>query len=142
LAVRIRLRRTGKKKQAYFRLVAADSRSPRDGRFLEVLGDYRPIETPAKVELKEERVFYWLNQGAVPSQTVSSLFKQIGLTKKWELAKKGEDVSGVQLAKEIKEKKKKKRPKKKAKEVEKEQPKEKEAEKPSEEAKTKPEETK
>jgi small subunit ribosomal protein S16 len=139
--VRIRLRRTGKKKQAYFRLVAADSRSPRDGRFLEILGHYLSIEKPAKVEVKEDRVFYWLKKGAVPSETVSSLFKQIGLTKKWELLKKGEDVSSIQLASQIKERKKKKRLKKKAKEVE-EKPLEKEAEKPGEDAKTKPEETK
>jgi small subunit ribosomal protein S16 len=139
--VRIRLRRTGKRKQAYFRFVAADSRSPRDGRFIEILGHYRSIEKPAKVEVKEDRVFYWLKRGAVPSETVSSLFKQIGLTKKWQLLKKGEDVSGIQLATEIKERKKKKRLKKKAKEVE-EKPLEKEAEKPSEDAKTKPEETK
>jgi small subunit ribosomal protein S16 len=139
--VRIRLRRTGKRKQAYFRFVAADSRSPRDGRFIEILGHYRSIEKPAKVEVKEDRVFYWLKKGAVPSETVSSLFKQIGLTKKWELLKKGEDVSGVQLATEIKERKKKKRLKKKAKEVE-EKPLEKEAEKLGEDAKIKPEETK
>jgi len=139
--VRIRLRRTGKRKQAYFRFVAADSRSPRDGRFIEILGHYRSIEKPAKVEVKEDRVFYWLKRGAVPSETVSSLFKHIGLTKKWQLLKKGEDVSGIQLATEIKERKKKKRLKKKAKEVE-EKPLEKEAEKPSEDAKTKPEETK
>ena len=141
MPVRIRLRRTGKRKQAYFRFVAADSRSPRDGRFLEILGHYRSIEKPAKVEVKEDRVFYWLKRGAVPSETVSSLFKQIGLTKKWQLLKKGEDVSSIQLATEIKERKKKKRLKKKAKEVE-EKPLEKEAEKPSEDAKTKPEETK
>lgn len=77
----------------------------------------------------------------MPSETVSSLFKQIGLAKKWQLLKKGEDVSGIQLATEITERKKKKRLKKKAKEVE-EKPLEKEAEKPSEDAKTKPEETK
>jgi len=116
LAVTIRLRRTGAKKRPTFRFVATDSRMPRDGRFIEILGHYNPIEKPATLGVKEERVYYWLKQGAATSDTVNGLFKQIGLWKKWEMMKKGEDVSQVALAGQIKEKTKKK--KRKAKEGE------------------------
>jgi small subunit ribosomal protein S16 len=112
LAVKIRLRRTGAKKRPTFRFVATDSRMPRDGRFLEILGYYNPIEKPATVGVKEERVYYWLKQGATPSDTVSGLFKQIGLWKKWEMVQKGEDISQITLAAHIKEKAKKKKRKK------------------------------
>jgi len=63
----------GTKKRPSYRFVAADARSPRDGRFKEVLGYYNPIENPARVVVKEERVYYWLKQGAVLTQTVDSL---------------------------------------------------------------------
>jgi small subunit ribosomal protein S16 len=116
LAVTIRLRRTGAKKRPTFRFVATDSRMPRDGRFIEILGHYNPIEKPATLGVKEERVYHWLKQGATTSDTVNGLFKQIGLWKKWEMMKKGEDVSQVALAGQIKEKTKKK--KRKAKEGE------------------------
>ena len=68
MAVRIRLRRTGAKKQPSYRLVAADSRAPRDGRFIEVLGWYNPRTDPATIEVKEERVLHWLQQGAQPRE--------------------------------------------------------------------------
>jgi small subunit ribosomal protein S16 len=116
LAVTIRLRRTGAKKRPTFRFVATDSRMPRDGRFIEILGHYNPIEKPATLGVKEERVYHWLKQGATTSDTVNGLFKQIGLWKKWEMMKKGEDVSQVTLTDQIKEKTKKK--KRKAKEGE------------------------
>ena len=112
MSVRIRLRRMGAKKRPFYRFVAADSRSPRDGRFREILGYYDPIETPAKIVLKEERIYYWLKQGAVPTETVNSLFHQIGLISKWEKIKKGVDVSGVELPQAITERKKKKKTKK------------------------------
>ncbi len=79
MATRIRLRRTGKKKQAYYRVVVADSRSPRDGRFIEVLGTYNPNTDPAQVTIDEERALYWLKTGALPSDTVRSLFGRTGL---------------------------------------------------------------
>lgn len=114
MAVKIRLRRMGAKKRPTYRFVATDSRMPRDGRFIEILGHYNPIEKPATVNVNEEKVFYWLKQGAVPSDTAKGLFKQIGLLKKWEMAQKGEDVSQIALATQLKEraKKKKKRVKK------------------------------
>jgi small subunit ribosomal protein S16 len=116
LAVAIRLRRMGARNRPMYRFVATDTRMPRDGRFIEILGHYNPIEKPAKVGVNEEKVFYWLKQGAVPSDTVKGLFKQIGLFKKWEMVQKGEDVSQVVLTTQIKEKTKKK--KKKAKKAE------------------------
>jgi small subunit ribosomal protein S16 len=79
VAVRMRLRRTGKKKQPYYRVVVADSRSPRDGRFIENVGHYNPNTTPAQVELDHERVLYWLKTGAMPTDTVRSLLSKQGV---------------------------------------------------------------
>ena len=80
--VRLRLRRMGAKKAPFYRVVAADTTSPRDGRFIEVLGHYNPTKDPQIIELKEDRVRYWLGVGAQPSDTVRSLFRQKGLLKK------------------------------------------------------------
>ena len=114
MAVHIRLRRTGAKKQAHYRIVAADSRSPRDGRFLERLGTYNPIAKPAQVSVFEDKLTKWLDEGAVPSHTVKSLLTQIGFTEKYLKAKKGEDVSEITLKATIKERAKKTRRMKKA----------------------------
>ena len=80
--VRLRLRRMGAKKAPFFRVVAADASSPRDGRFIEVLGHYNPTKDPQIIELKEDRIRYWLGVGAQPSDTVLSLFRQKGLLSK------------------------------------------------------------
>ena len=109
MAVKIRLRRMGAKKRPYYRFVAADSRSPRDGRFIEILGHYSPIEKPAKVVVNEEKIYYWLRNGAIPTETVNALFRQIGLLKKWEILKKGGDASQISLATQIREKTKRKK---------------------------------
>jgi len=109
LAVRIRLRRMGAKKRAFFRVVAADSRAPRDGRFLETLGRYNPITKPAQFTIDEEKVTKWLDNGAQMSDTVRSLCSQIGFVEKYEKAKRGEDVSGITLRTEITERKKKRK---------------------------------
>jgi small subunit ribosomal protein S16 len=76
MAVKIRLARHGAKKRPFYRIVVADSESPRDGRFLEIVGTYDPAPEPVKVTLKEERVKYWMDQGAKPTDTVKSLLKQ------------------------------------------------------------------
>ena len=76
MAVKIRLARHGAKKRPFYRIVVADSEKPRDGRFLEIVGTYDPQPDPVKVTLKEERVKYWMDQGAKPSDTVRSLLKQ------------------------------------------------------------------
>jgi len=85
----------GRKKRPFYRIVAADSRAPRDGRFIETLGTYNPLTKPHTVEFDEERVLYWLKNGAQPSQTVRSLFKQKGLWLKWDLMKKGAEEAKI-----------------------------------------------
>ena len=74
--VRIRLKRMGRKRRPFYRVVAADQRSPRDGRHLEVLGFYDPMTEPLTIELKMDRVNHWLSVGAQPSQTAASLIKR------------------------------------------------------------------
>ena len=76
MAVRIRLARHGAKKRPFYRIVVADGERPRDGRFLEIVGTYDPLPDPAKVTLKEDRVKYWMDQGAKPTDTVRTLLKQ------------------------------------------------------------------
>lgn len=88
MAVKLRLKRMGKKKQPIYKIVAADSRSPRDGKFLEAVGVYNPLTNPHTIELKEERVNYWLDNGAQPTNTVKSLFNQKGLNLKRDLVKR------------------------------------------------------
>ncbi|MBT5774605.1 MAG: 30S ribosomal protein S16 [Dehalococcoidia bacterium] len=78
--LRIRLRRTGKKKQPQYRVVVADQRAPRDGDFVEVLGHYNPRTEPSTLVLKEERVKHWLSVGAQPSETVHRMLHKAGLT--------------------------------------------------------------
>ena len=79
MAVKIRLARHGAKKRPFYRIVAADSESPRDGRFLEKLGTYNPLQEPAKVDLDTDRIKYWIGQGAIPSDTVRSILKREGV---------------------------------------------------------------
>ena len=79
MGVRIRLARHGAKKRPFYRIVAADGESPRDGRFLEKLGTYDPKYDPAKVTIETERIQYWIDKGAIPSDTVKSLFKKEGI---------------------------------------------------------------
>lgn len=96
MAVKLRLRRMGKKKQPIYKVVAADSRSPRDGKFLEAVGLYNPLTNPHTIDLKEDRVFYWLNNGAQPTDTVKSLLRQKGITLKKDLLKKGFSEEKIQ----------------------------------------------
>jgi small subunit ribosomal protein S16 len=88
--VRIRLRRIGLKGQPSYRIVAADKESPRDGRFLEILGFYNPRTQPATVQLKEERIYHWMSNGAQPSESALQVFKSAGLLDRYERYKKGE----------------------------------------------------
>ena len=78
MAVKIRLARHGAKKRPFYRIVVADIESPRDGRFLETVGTYNPLKEPAEVLVKNERVDYWIKQGATPTDTVKSLLKREG----------------------------------------------------------------
>ena len=111
MSLKIRLRRMGAKKRPFYRIVAIDSRKARDGRFVEILGWYNPIDIPAKVKLHEEKIYQHLDNGAQVSDTVSSLFRQTGLIEKYQKTKKGEDVSDIVLSETIKEKSKKKKKK-------------------------------
>jgi small subunit ribosomal protein S16 len=80
MAVKIRLARHGSKKRPFYRIVVADVESPRDGKYIESVGTYNPLKDPAEVSLKEERIRYWMNQGAIPTNTIKSLFKKEGLS--------------------------------------------------------------
>ena len=80
MAVKLRLMRVGKTKQPSYRVVAADSRSPRDGRFIEIVGRYNPQTDPSTIELDEEKVKDWLGKGAQPSDAVAKLIKAAGIS--------------------------------------------------------------
>ena len=81
MAVKIRLRRMGAKKAPFYRVVVADSRSPRDGRFIEEIGYYNPITEPAEIKIDEEKATKWINNGAHPTDVVKRLFNTVGLNK-------------------------------------------------------------
>jgi small subunit ribosomal protein S16 len=83
LSVKIRLRRTGTKKQPHYRLVVTDSRSPRDGRFIEVIGHYHPMSDPPAIELQEERALLWLQRGAQPTETARSVLQRQGIWRRF-----------------------------------------------------------
>ena len=89
MAVKIRLQRGGKKKQPFYRIVAADGRYKRDGRFLERLGSYNPNTDPMTIDVKESRVMYWLGVGAQPTDTVRNLLSRKGIMLKWHMKRKG-----------------------------------------------------
>ena len=95
MAVKLRLRRTGRKNQPSYKVVAADSRAARDGRFIESVGTYNPLRNPAEIKFNEEKAFKWLKRGALPSDTVRSLLRKTGLWYKWYLMKKGLDESAI-----------------------------------------------
>ena len=81
MAVKIRLRRMGQKKAPFYRIVVADSRSPRDGRFIEEIGYYDPTQEPSEIRVDEEAAKKWLANGAQPTQTVEKIFKTDGIEK-------------------------------------------------------------
>lgn len=90
MAVKLRLKRMGAKQKPFYRIVAADSRSPRDGRFIEVVGTYNPVKNPAEVAINEELALKWLKNGAEPTETVRAILKKQGIIAKHaELKKAG-----------------------------------------------------
>ena len=93
--VKIRMRREGKKQHPIYKLVATDSRSPRDGGYLEALGQYDPHTNPITLVLKEPRIEYWLKQGAQPTDTVRSLLRRTGFWLHWTLTRQGKDEATV-----------------------------------------------
>ncbi len=128
MAVKLRLRRMGKKRQPIYQIVATDSNSPRDGRFIEIIGSYNPKTNPATIEVNEIRSLYWLGVGAQPTQTVKNILSKEGIILRRELAKRGltedqitaemdkwyanraEKIAKIALKKEIAKKEEKKQP--------------------------------
>ena len=88
MAVKLRSQRFGSKKKPFYRIVAADSRSPRDGKFLEIVGTYNPLTDPLTLKLDEEKIMKWLSNGATPTDTVRSLLSKQGLIAKFIESKK------------------------------------------------------
>ncbi|GKV67773.1 30S ribosomal protein S16 [Sporosarcina sp. NCCP-2716] len=89
MSVKIRLKRMGAKKTPFYRIVVADSRSPRDGRQIETVGTYNPLTKPAEVKIDEAKVLDWMQKGAKPSDTVRNLFSEQGIMEKFHNAKHG-----------------------------------------------------
>lgn len=89
MAVKLRLKRMGAKKSPFYRIVAADSRSPRDGRFIETVGTYNPLVNPAEIKIDEELAMKWLKNGALPTDTVRNLLSKAGIMAKFANEKKG-----------------------------------------------------
>lgn len=98
--VKIRLRRTGKKKQPFYKVVVADSRASRTGKYIEAIGHYNPRANPMVIDFKEDRLFLWLKQGAQPTDTLRSLLQRKGLWLKWGMMKKGADEPAIAAATE------------------------------------------
>jgi small subunit ribosomal protein S16 len=88
VAVKLRLRREGTKKRPHYRIVAADTRSPRDGRFIEILGEYHPLDDPSTILVNDERALHWLQHGAQPTEAVTKILRIAGV---WEQFKPGDE---------------------------------------------------
>ncbi len=88
MAVKIRLKRMGSNKKPFYRIVVADSRSPRDGKFIEEIGYYNPVSQPKQVKINDEKAIKWLSNGAQPTDTVKSLLTKEGVMEKFEASKK------------------------------------------------------
>lgn len=89
MAVKLRLTRMGAKKKPVYRIVASDSRRPRDGKYIELVGTYNPNVNPADVKINKEVALKWLNSGAIPTDTVRSMFSKAGIMKEFAESKKG-----------------------------------------------------
>jgi len=129
LSVKIRLKRMGSKKKPFYRVVVADSRRARDGRFIEILGYYDPLKDPAEVKVDEDKVWEWMDKGARPSENVKNLLKHEGIMERWRLHTEGIAVTEMDA---IIEERRKKQPAPKPKTAVKEEKPEKKEEKPEE----------
>jgi small subunit ribosomal protein S16 len=96
LAVKIRLRRLGRKKRPFYRIIAADSRASRDGRFIEEIGYYNPLTDPMTIVIQDERVMYWLENGAIPTPTVKNLLQKKGIILRFDLKKRGMEEDKIE----------------------------------------------
>lgn len=95
MSVKLRLTRVGKKKTPMYRVVVADERAPRDGRFIEILGQYQPLDNPSIINLKDDRALYWLSQGAQPTETVQKILSISGI---WEQFEKTQPKKSLEKA--------------------------------------------
>lgn len=102
MAVRIRMKRMGSKKRPFYRVVVADGRAPRDGRFIEEIGYYNPIDNEKLVSIDHERALYWMGNGAKPSETVEKLFRRVGVMEAFE-AQRQEKAAAREEKKEVTE---------------------------------------
>ncbi|MFN8015544.1 MAG: 30S ribosomal protein S16 [Acidimicrobiia bacterium] len=84
MSVKLRLTRVGKKKNPMYRVVVADERSPRDGKFIEIIGQYQPLAEPSMINIKDDRALYWLSEGAQPSETVQKILSISGIWEQYE----------------------------------------------------------
>lgn len=98
MSVRIRLRRMGAKKQAFYRVVVADSRSPRDGRFLDTIGTYNPRTVPVAIDLDREKTLRWLEDGALPTDSARALLSQVGIWQEFKTGVKPEFAQPAERA--------------------------------------------
>ena len=98
MAVRMRLRREGKRKQPYYRVVVADGRSPRDGRFIEDIGFYQPLRDPSEISIDRDRALYWLGEGVQPSDAVRQLLRVTGIWEEFRPGDAGRKRSGSAAA--------------------------------------------
>ena len=89
MAVKMRLKRMGAKKAPFYRVVVADSRSPRDGKFIALVGTYNPLTTPAEIKINEEVALDWLSKGAIPTDTVKNILSKAGIMEKYHNSKQG-----------------------------------------------------
>lgn len=96
MAVAIRLKRMGTKKKPFYRLIVADSRMPRDGRFIETIGHYNPLENPSGISVSQEKALYWLGQGAKPSPTAKRILRKSGVWEKFQPQKVRKTEDGEQ----------------------------------------------
>ncbi len=103
MAVRLRLQRGGAKKRPFYRVVAADRRRARDGKFIELLGTFDPLQEPPAIRLNKERVDYWIGVGALPSDTVKSIIAKIDAGEGIDLSKEGADKAAVKARREARE---------------------------------------
>lgn len=93
MSVKIRLKRMGAKKRPFYRVVVADSRSPRDGRFIEIVGTYNPIVEPAEIKLDDQKIIEWLQKGAQPTNSVRNMLSNAGIMKQFHESKLANKVA-------------------------------------------------
>ena len=98
MSVKLRMRRMGTKKRPFWRIVSIDSRNARDGRFIEILGHYNPMVEPPQIKMDDDRIYYWLDQGALASEKVGVLLKKLGLMERWRLLRAGVAIPDLDAA--------------------------------------------